>query len=94
MTTRTTRNALCAGMFVLATLIFPLAASAQMTSCNWYADTALKQQQENELRKCGLSGLGWHTNRQEHLTWCATQNPDRWRAEAQRRQQLLAGCKK
>ena len=27
------------------------AAQAQAVNCNWYADTALKQQQQNEQRK-------------------------------------------
>jgi len=69
-------------------------ASAQTANCNWYADTALKQQQRNEQGKCGFSGPEWSMSRQTHLTWCATQNPDRWKAEAQKREQLLAGCKR
>jgi hypothetical protein len=70
------------------------AASAQTANCTWYAETALKQQQRNEQGKCGFSGSEWSMNRQAHLTWCATQNPDRWKAEAQKREQLLAGCKR
>jgi hypothetical protein len=69
-------------------------ASAQTANCTWYADTALKQQQRNEQGKCGFSGPEWSMSRQTHLTWCATQNPDRWKAEAQKREQLLAGCKR
>jgi len=69
-------------------------ASAQTANCNWYAETALKQQQRNEQGKCGFSGSEWSMNRQAHLTWCASQNPDRWKAEAQKREQLLAGCKR
>jgi len=71
-----------------------MSASAQTANCNWYADTALKQQQRNEQGKCGFSGPEWSMSRQTHLTWCATQNPDRWKAEAQKREQLLAGCKR
>ena len=69
-------------------------ASAQTANCNWYAETALKQQQRNEQGKCGFAGSEWSMNRQAHLTWCATQNPDRWKAEAQKREQMLAGCKR
>jgi len=70
------------------------AASGQTANCAWYADTALKQQQRNEQGKCGFTGPEWSMNRQTHLTWCATQNPDRWKAEAQKREQQLAGCKR
>ncbi len=69
-------------------------ASAQGANCTWYADTALKQQQRNEQGKCGFTGPEWSMSRQTHLTWCATQNPDSWKAAAQKREQLLAGCKR
>ena len=69
-------------------------ASAQAANCNWYADTALKQQRRNERAKCGFTGPEWGMNRQAHLVWCATQDPDRWKAEAQKREQMLAGCKR
>ncbi len=71
-----------------------LPARAQMASCNWYADTALLQQQENERRKCGFTGPEWNPSRQAHLAWCATQNPERWRSEAQKRRQQLDACKR
>jgi hypothetical protein len=74
--------------------VLATAASAQTANCTWYAETALKQQQRNEQGKCGFSGSEWSMNRQTHLTWCATQNPDRWKAEAQKREQLLASCKR
>jgi hypothetical protein len=71
-----------------------MSASAQTANCNWYADTALKQHQRNEQGKCGFTGTEWSMNRQTHLAWCATQSPDRWKAEAQKREQMLAGCKR
>lgn len=67
-------------------------ASAQ-ANCDWYAKTALKQQQENEQKKCGFTGNGWSSDLKAHATWCAA-NPDQWKAEAQRREQMLATCKK
>ena len=72
----------------------PTAVLAQAANCTWYAETSLKQQQRNEQGKCGFSGPEWSMSRQTHLAWCATQNPDRWKAEAQKREQLLAGCKR
>jgi hypothetical protein len=79
---------------LLLTSISPLAASAQAADCNWFAETALKQQQRNEQGKCGLSGAEWTASKQAHLAWCSTQTPDRWKAEAQKREQMLAGCKR
>jgi hypothetical protein len=72
----------------------PEDARAQSANCDWYAETALKQQQRNEHQKCGFSGPEWSLNRQAHLGWCATQTPDRWKAAAQKREQMLAGCKR
>jgi len=80
---------------VAAMFLAPAAAAiAQTANCAWYADTSLKQQQQNDLRKCGFKGPEWSTSRQTHLTWCATQPPDTWKAQAQKREQLLAGCKR
>ena len=75
-------------------LAAPRAAIAQTASCGWYADTAIKQQQQNELRKCGFAGPEWNADRQAHLAWCATQSPDNWKAQAQNRERKLAGCKR
>lgn len=72
----------------------PAAALAQSANCDWYAETSLKQQQRNEQLKCGFAGPEWSLNRQAHLGWCATQPADRWKAAAQKREQMLAGCKR
>ena len=72
----------------------PGAALAQSANCDWYAETSLKQQQRNEHQKCGFTGPEWSLSRQTHLGWCATQTPDRWKAAAQKREQMLAGCKR
>jgi outer membrane biogenesis lipoprotein LolB len=34
-----------------------LSARVQMANCAWYEDTSLEQQQQNDLRKCGLRVL-------------------------------------
>ncbi len=77
-----------------ATLALPRDALAQAAGCAWYADTAIKQQQENEQKRCGFKGPEWNANRQAHLAWCATQSPDSWKAQAQNRQRMLASCRK
>lgn len=72
-------------------LLVPLAAPAQ-SNCQWYASTALRQQQQNEKLKCGLRGESWHSDLKAHLTWCAGVSPDLWKAQAQARDQQLAAC--
>jgi hypothetical protein len=78
-----------AGLIFLATAL-PAAAQA---NCDWYARTALRQQQDNEQRKCGFTGPAWSWDLKGHMTWCATANPDQWKAEAQKRERDLATCK-
>jgi hypothetical protein len=91
---RVTRTAAALSMLVIAGTALSLPVEAQGASCGWYADTAIKQQQRNEQGKCGFTGAAWNSNRQAHLSWCATQTPDRWKSEAQKREQMLAGCKR
>ena len=85
---------LAALALVALALALPVpAALAQTINCAWYADTSLKQQLQNELRKCGFRGPEWNASRQTHLAWCTTQPFDAWKALAQKREQMLAGCK-
>jgi hypothetical protein len=81
-----------AAIMLLAVVSAP-PAHTQTVDCAWYADTSLKQHQQNELKKCGFEGPEWSPSRQAHLAWCATRPPDAWKAVAQKRQQMLAGCK-
>ena len=83
-----------------ATLLMPIAfwpvaspASAQ-ANCDWYAKTALKQQQDNERMKCGFKGQAWTIDLKAHQAWCASVSPDDWKKEAQKRDQELAACQK
>lgn len=78
---------------VVAGSAFPvLAQSAAPTTCEWYARTAVKQQQENEQRKCGFKGPAWTSDLRAHQTWCAGVSPEEWRRSAQKRDQELAAC--
>jgi hypothetical protein len=69
-------------------------APAQTADCTWYVETALKQQQRNAREKCGFTGSEWSSSKQAHMAWCANQPVDQWRAAAQKREQMLAGCKR
>jgi len=89
-----TRLALLLRLSVLWLVAAPTMGLAQTANCTWYAEMALKQQQRNEHGKCGFSGSEWSSSKQAHLTWCAARTPDRWKATAQKREQMLASCKR
>jgi hypothetical protein len=91
MSKTTIRTVLAVAATVVSVSV-PTLAHAQ-ANCDWYAKTALRQQQENEQRKCGQTGPGWSSDLKAHMTWCAA-NPDQWKSEAQRRDQALASCVK
>ena len=81
------------GAALLGTLWLAPDASAQ-ANCDWYAKTALKQQQENEQRKCGFNGPEWSLDLPAHINWCRGVAPDMWKKQAQQRDQQLAACAK
>ena len=91
---RSLRTLAALSLAALALAVGSPAALAQAAACGWYADMAIKQQQQNELRKCGFTGPEWNNNRQAHLSWCSSQPADTWKAQAQNRERLLAGCKR
>lgn len=76
-----------------ALVVVPHMAAAQ-ANCEWYARTALRQQQLNEERKCGFKGEAWHADLKAHLAWCASVGPDVWKTQAQTRDQQLSQCAK
>lgn len=68
--------------------------AAAQANCDWYAKTALRQQQDNERLKCGFRGPEWSANLADHMRWCSGVGPDMWRTQAQRRDSQLAQCAK
>lgn len=92
----TSRNALVTGLAATtAIMVLSATGSAQApASCDWYAKTAQKQQQENERLKCGLKGPEWSSDLKVHVTWCQGVAPDVWKAMARKRDELIAGCAK
>lgn len=79
------------GAVLAAGTLLPAVANAQ-ANCQWYATTALKQQQENEKLKCGFKGDAWGADLKGHMTWCASVAPDIWKTAAQKRDQDLQAC--
>ena len=70
-----------------------LATTAQaQATCDWYAKTALEQQKINVDRKCGFRGEAWSSDRTSHMTWCREVSPERWKQQAQQREQQLEKC--
>ncbi|MGH6814339.1 MAG: hypothetical protein ACREC6_01395 [Hyphomicrobiaceae bacterium] len=86
------RLVVVSGAAAVAASLVP-ALQAQ-TTCDWYAKKALQQQQDNERRGCGFKGPGWSSDFKAHMTWCASVSPEKWKTEAQRREQELAACPK
>lgn len=78
---------------ILASALLPATAHAQ-ANCDWYAKTALKQQQDNERLKCGFAGPAWTADLKSHLAWCGSVSPDEWKKQARDRDQQLATCAK
>lgn len=78
---------------VMSTTVMPTLAAAQ-ANCDWYAKTAVRQQQINETKQCGFTGLAWHKDLAAHVTWCQSVPPDLWKAEAKKRSQQLLECEK
>ena len=87
------RVILCAFAAAGMTVATSFAASAQ-ANCDWYAQTALKQQQENDRLKCGLTGAAWTSDLKAHQAWCGSVAPDQMKTEAQAREQQLQACAK
>lgn len=78
---------------ILATVGGIALAQAQ-GNCDWYAKTAVRQQQLNEDKRCGFTGEAWHKDLAAHAKWCAGVAPDFWKSEAQKRNQQLESCQK
>jgi len=92
----TSRNALLIALAATIGLaVLSSTGSAQApASCDWYAKTAQKQQQENERLKCGLKGPEWSSDLKIHLAWCQGVAPDVWKAMARKRDEQIASCAK
>lgn len=88
-----TNNAIVIIALAAASLTPATAAFAQ-AGCDWYAATALKQQQENSRLGCGLAGPAWTMDLKGHAAWCANVAPDLAKREAQTREQQLQSCGK
>ncbi len=88
---KSSKLAALAAVLAVAAACNPAPASAQ-ANCQWYGTTALKQQQDNERMKCGLSGPSWHSDLKMHVAWCASVPPELWREQARQREQALAAC--
>ena len=71
-------------------LLVPTTASAY--DCATYGKISLKQFQENKQRNCKFAGPEWSPNLKAHISWCSTVGPDIWKAEIQKRAEMLKSC--
>ncbi len=69
------------------------ASAGLLDNCNVYAQASAKQEQENKLRKCNLTGKFWTTDLKKHITYCKAVAPQKWKASLAERQSKLDACK-
>jgi hypothetical protein len=81
------------GIVALAAVAGIASNAFAQANCATYGKLALQQQQQNAEAKCGFSGPEWSSDLQAHINWCGGVGPDQWRAQLQKRQQLLDACK-
>ena len=87
-------SAAVAGLSIAALAGSLADGAAAQANCEWYARTALRQQQLNEQQKCGFKGDAWSADLRAHVSWCSAVSPDLWKAQAQQRDTLLTQCAK
>ncbi|MFV0297913.1 MAG: hypothetical protein ACK5JT_17540 [Hyphomicrobiaceae bacterium] len=91
---RALKNLSLACVATLPLSVVVAATAHAQANCDWYAKTAVRQQQINETRKCGYTGQSWHKDLARHRAWCLVVPPDLWKAEAKKRSDLLMTCEK
>ncbi|MGL4397708.1 MAG: hypothetical protein ACRCS9_14300 [Hyphomicrobium sp.] len=92
---RATTRAVAAAVSAVATVFMSFVAAAPVqaqANCDWYAQTALRQQQDNERLNCGLVGPAWTMDLKAHQVWCGGVAPDQMKAEAKAREDQLHAC--
>jgi len=82
---------------VAAIMTVALGANASfaglLDNCNTYAQASAKQEQENKLRSCNLTGDFWTTDLKKHIAYCKSVPPQQWKAALKERKNKLAACK-
>jgi hypothetical protein len=86
------RSTVIVGLAGLATMLAVVPGAQAQATCEWYGRQALKQQQENQEKKCNFSGPEWSSDMKAHMTWCASVAPDVSKKAAQSRDVALASC--
>ncbi len=87
------RNGTALAITAVIGLLAATAEANAQANCDEYGRLALKQQKENETRKCGFTGDPWNPKLEAHVAWCQTVGPEQWKQQLQMRTQALAGCK-
>ena len=82
---------LATGAAVLVSQV-PVAHAAPESYCQYYARTGVSQNAENNRRGCGNSGAMWHSDFNNHLTWCRHVSQDEAESHIAVRRQALQRC--
>ena len=87
------RTLALSGLVGLGAVVALAAPASAQATCDWYGRQAIKQQQENLEKKCGLAGPEWSADLKAHMAWCSSVAPDVSKKAAQSRDTALAACK-
>lgn len=84
-----------AGAAVMAVSVLAATESSAglLDNCATYAQASAKQQQENQIKSCKLTGDFWTTDLKKHVAYCKSVPPQKWKAALAQRAAKLAACK-
>ncbi|QKK03414.1 MAG: hypothetical protein HND55_12540 [Pseudomonadota bacterium] len=72
--------------------VVPPAELSASARCQAYTLTAVAQQRQNELERCGYTGSAWSADANMHRAWCADQVPATLDGETRARTAALQSC--
>jgi len=85
------------GLFTLSSVLLLWGCTAtgrrSHDPCDHYARTAVSQNQQNLGRRCGFTGIGWHSDYNAHYQWCTNVPRELADQEIRRRGEDLRQCR-
>ncbi len=66
--------------------------SEDVSACDYYAQSAVKQYRQNLQSNCGFKGLRWSSDQKGHAKWCSTVRKAISDKEKIARDQMLKAC--
>lgn len=89
----TSRAPRAAATLILSLTMLPTGGSAkEKLNCSAYAATAVAQNDQNMMQKCGFAGPRWSNDFNGHAKWCETATMADLTSEDKARKSMLAQC--